>query len=294
LGDTIDGKCVTEADDDPEQEDALGHVLEALKTYTHGPIWHSYGNHCLYNLDRPTLQQRLGIPFREEEPHGEWVGYYDFCHQSTRFVVLDGYDIALMQRCPDTSLKHKQAREILQTQNPNMNEGNPNSPKGLEDLERRFVAFNGGVGQEQLKWLRNTLQDARELGQHVIVLSHNPIHPESSNPVCLIWNFQEVLDILRLYKDVVVASFSGHAHKGGYCRDEESGIHFRVVEAALENRPEKTYAMVDVYTDSRTNKSDDDSKRSASSPRLVLRGFGNCVSAVYDFEHTKTAVLNEC
>ena len=55
---------------------------------------------------------------------------------------------------------------------------------------------------------------------------HQPIKPKSSGEVCLIWNYTEILDILRLYKCTVAAAIAGHAYKGGYKRDEESGIHF--------------------------------------------------------------------
>jgi len=78
-----------------------------------------------------------------------------------------------------------------------------------------------------------------------------------------------VLDLLREYAGVVAVSFAGHAHKGGYGRDVESGIHFRVIEAALENDdPMKTFGFVDLYED-----------------RLVVRGEGGCENAVYDFAH---------
>ena len=85
----------------------------------------------------------------------------------------------------------------------------------------------------------------------------------------MIWNYDDVLSIVRKYSDVVIASFSGHAHKGGYVRDEVSGVHFRTFEAVLES-PEniRTYAMVDLFHD-----------------RLVVRGEGDCVSDVYDLDH---------
>jgi manganese-dependent ADP-ribose/CDP-alcohol diphosphatase len=283
LGDTIDGKCQDIAlhggEPAPDGEDpghySLDHVMQAISPYRQGKILHTYGNHCLYNLNRQELQQRLGIQFKKE-PCGELVGYYDHTHDNVRFVVLDGYDIAMMQRCEVSSQKHKEATEILRKNNPNFHK-NMNSPEGLEGNERRFVGFNGSVGPLQLQWLRETLDQARQEKQKVVILSHNPILPESSSPVCLIWNYEDVLAILREYSDVVVASFCGHAHKGGYCRDPESGIHFRVFEAALENRPERTYAMVDVYDD-----------------RMVVRGFGNCDSATYDFEHIEQAVTATC
>ena len=66
-----------------------------------------------------------------------------------------------------------------------------------------------------------------------------------------------------------MASISGHAHKGGYARDARSGIHFRVLEAALETPPpDMTYALLEVYDDS-----------------LVVHGFGDCKSATYSLDH---------
>lgn len=140
---------------------------------------------------------------------------------------------------------------------------------GLHGLSKRFVAFNGGIDLPQLEWLETSLQLARENDEKVIVVSHQPVHPESSWPTCLIWNYSEVLSVMRRYKDVIIASFSGHAHQGGYVRDEESGIHFRTLEAVLESPdPIKTYGIVDVWED-----------------RVVVRGWGHCVSDVYDLDH---------
>jgi manganese-dependent ADP-ribose/CDP-alcohol diphosphatase len=279
LGDTIDGKCQDivghGGDQVPEGVDAghmsIDHVLEALSAYQSGPMIHTYGNHCLYNLDRKQLGDKLGLKFVEESC-GALVGYSHYVRDGIRFVVLDTYDIAIMQRCERTCQKRKEASKILSKNNPNY-PANMNSPEGLEGNEKRFVGFGGGVGSIQLSWLRQTLDEARTAGEKVIIVSHQPILPGSSNPVCLVWNFDEVLEVLRDFGDIVVASFSGHAHKGGYSRDPQSGIHFRVIEAVLESCPEKTYAIMDVYDD-----------------RLILRGYGHCESAVYDFEHTRKAV----
>jgi manganese-dependent ADP-ribose/CDP-alcohol diphosphatase len=273
LGDILDGKCQdiegNGGDPGPDSVDpgifSLDHVLDALSPYKSGRTIHSYGNHCLYNLDRETLGERIGIDF-VKEPCGDLVGYSSHVHQGVRFVVIDSYDIALLRRCRSTSQKYQQAKAILGEKNPNF-PGNSNSPEGLTDLERRFVGFGGGVGPRQLEWLKKTLDEARTAQEKVVIVSHQPIAPASSNPVCLIWNYDEVLEILRANADVVVASFSGHAHKGGYVRDT-SGIHFRVFEAALENRPERTYAIVDIHDN-----------------QLVVRGYGNCESSVYDYDH---------
>lgn len=360
LGDIIDGKCqeiemnggylpsASSSANDKEDlvwRDLLDHpgmlslleIQNAMKTYTkttNRKVVHSYGNHCLYNLNRSELRETLGIPFRSEQrgfgsfskkrrddliqrnnpnesPNqkegddrndgdndDDLVGYYSYVYppaepdslesaskenpqqqeqHSIKFIVLDGYDIALMRRSPEFSQKRVQAMDILQRQNgKNLAAGNENSPEGLEGLQKRFVAFNGAVGSTQLEWLRDELESTRQQNnkygnaiQKVIVLSHQPIHPGSSNPICLIWNYDDVLGILREYSDVVVASFSGHAHKGGYALDQDSGIHFRVVEAVLESKPPtKTFGILDVYFD-----------------RLELTGHGDCESAVYHFDH---------
>jgi manganese-dependent ADP-ribose/CDP-alcohol diphosphatase len=281
LGDVIDGKCqdieAHGGEKLPEGTDpglaAVKDAIESLSHYKSGPILHTYGNHELYNLDRTVLGEMLNIPFVKESC-GDLVGYRSHVHKHVRFVVLDTYDVAVLKRCAKSSRKHKTATQLLAKHNPNYPH-QENSPEGMEGVNKRFVAFNGAVDKPQLEWLRETLQQSREAQEKVIVLSHQPILPGSSSPVCLVWNYDEVLAVLREYNDVVVVSLSGHAHKGGYERDEESGIHFRVIEAALESpSPIKTYGMADVYDD-----------------RLVIRGFGECTSAEYDFDHTLSAMM---
>ena len=232
---------------------AIDNVLQSLSAYTHGPILHTYGNHELYNLSREKLGTKLNIPFTKEEC-GDLVGYYSCLIDSNnnnsdsssnnnnnnksssnmklRAVILDSYDLCLLDRCPTSSKKRHRAHEILSKHNHNYPQ-NENSPEGLEGLSRRFVGFNGGIDDPQLEWLHSVLSNARMNNEKVLLFSHQPIHPESSWPTCLIWNYDEVLDILRSYSDVVLASFAGHAHKGGYVRDDISGIHFRTVEAVL-------------------------------------------------------------
>lgn len=277
LGDIVDGKCqdIAQWGGEPLPEgmdpglSCTDDVLKALSPYQAGHFIHAYGNHCLYNMDRPAMKDKLGIPFFAE-PCGELVGYHSTLYDKTRFVVLDCYDISKLRRSQQSS-KFQQADTILQHRNPNYDK-NDNSPEGLNGMAKRFVAFNGGVGPTQLAWLRETLEEARANQQRVVLVSHLPLLPGSSNPVCLLWNHAEVLRVVRGYRDVVALSLSGHAHQGGYRRDPKSGIHFRVIEAVLENpSPADTYAIMDVYDD-----------------RLSLRGFGNCTSAEYDLGHLES------
>ena len=270
---------------------ALLSAVNALAHYRTGPILHTYGNHELYNVNRDMLGRILNIPFVRESC-GDLVGYYSYqvdpsiiqnTHKNTfhqpslhhsddfqpyRFIVIDSYDIAIMKRCSESSTKRKKAESILTEKNPNF-PTRENSPDGLTGVHRRFVAFNGAIDTPQLTWLRTTLQEAKENNERVIILSHQPILPGSSSPMCLIWNYHDVLAILREYSTIVAAAFAGHAHKGGYKRDELSGIHFRVFEAVLESEePIKTYAFVDLYEQ-----------------HLVVRGMGHCRSAIYDLDH---------
>lgn len=293
LGDIVDGKCSdvekwggsvsnkSEGGEIVEEEKkangsnvghvALDDVLKALSSYKSGRMLHTYGNHELYSLSRHELAHKLSIPFTKEG--NDLVGYYHhLLHEPKsfplRFLVLDSYDVCLLDRCAETSPKHRAAHEILMKNNPNYPE-EENSPEGLEGLSRRFVAFNGGVDTPQLEWLEQSLQMARENDEKVILCSHQPIHPDSTWPTCLIWNYDEILETVRKYNDVVIASFSGHAHKGGYTRDEISGIHFRTFEAILESPdPIRTYAIIMLWED-----------------RLEVRGWGDCMSDIYDLDH---------
>jgi manganese-dependent ADP-ribose/CDP-alcohol diphosphatase len=302
LGDIIDGKCQEIArngglpfDHDVHVGTACTHhVLEALSPYKAGKMLHIYGNHELYNLSRKQMGHLLDIPFAQEEDDN-LVGYFSYLASPTttttdtddnnqndgddnddraksaiRFVVIDSYDISLVGRAPGSSKRNK-ADALLTANNPNYPK-QTNSPQGLHGLQKRFVGFNGAVDQPQLTWLRETLTRAREDQVPCVILSHQPIHPHSSHGTCLMWNYQTVMDLLREFKDVILLALAGHAHRGGYKRDESSGIHFRVVEAALESPPPNmTYAVVDVYPD-----------------KVEVRGFGDCESAEYDLSHMTT------
>jgi manganese-dependent ADP-ribose/CDP-alcohol diphosphatase len=265
--------------------DAIDDVLEALNNYQVGKIVHTYGNHELYNLSREGLAKKLSIPFTLESTN-DLVGYYDHlldephyhhhrCNSNNydawklRFVIIDSFDISLLDRCSNTSSKYNAAHEIMMSNNPNYQHGQENSPENLVGLQRRFVAFGGGVDIPQLLWLEQTLVNARANNEKIILCSHQPIHPGSSFPTCLIWNYNDILTIVRKYSDVIIASFSGHAHKGGYVRDADSGVHFRTFEAMLESPPPIcTYAIVELFEN-----------------RLDVRGMGDCVSDSYDLDH---------
>jgi len=252
LGDVVDGKCPQE-----QSEQALKSVLAQFKRLA-CRTYHIIGNHCLYNFPRSYLNSVLEI-------HGPNGGsYYSFSPSpGWRVVVLDTFDVSLLgwpQGHPHTQI----ATNILGLMNPNENK---NMPDGLEGPARRFVGFGGGVGAPQLAWLKRTLARAGRQGEKVLVMSHCPVMPGTAAPVCLMWNYEEVLEVLRAApRGCVVATFSGHTHEDGYLRDDW-GIHHRCLVAPLETPPgTAAHGQVVVYGD-----------------RLEIEGVGALGSALYPF-----------
>ncbi|KAJ9677908.1 hypothetical protein PVL29_022720 [Vitis rotundifolia] len=233
FGDIVDGFCPKD-----QSLNAVQKIVDEFKNFD-GPSYHMIGNHCLYNLPRNMLLPLLNIPSFEGR------AYYDFSPTPTyRFVVLDGYDISAIG-WPSDHPKTLEALKFLQEKNPNLDK---NSPVGLVGLERRFLMFNGAVGKEQMEWLDSVLQDATKLKQKVVVCCHLPLDPGTLSPEALLWNYDEVMDVIHKYNCVKVC-LSGHDHKGGHSIDSH-GIHHRVLEAALECPPgSDAFGYIDVYDD---------------------------------------------
>ncbi|KAF8753118.1 hypothetical protein HU200_011772 [Digitaria exilis] len=209
FGDIVDGLCPKHL-----SLHTIRAVTREFDAFRNGPAYHMLGIHCLYNLPRGDLVAELRMP----SPPGR--AYYDFspCPR-WRFVVLDAYDFSA------------------------------NSPAGLAGEDRRFVAFNGGVGDAQLRWLGAVLRGAARRGERVVVCSHLPVCPAAASPTGLMWNYGEVMDVVRRHEGCVVAWLAGHDHRGGYAVDEW-GVHHRTLEAALECPPgTDAFGRVEVYTD---------------------------------------------
>lgn len=233
FGDIVDGFCPKD-----QSLDAVRKVVEEFEKFN-GSIYHMIGNHCLYNLPRNRLLPILKIQ------NSDGRAYYDFSpFPEFRFVILDGYDISAIG-WPQDHPRTLEALKLLQEKNPNTEK---NSPVGLVGEERRFLMFNGGVGKEQLKWLDGILQEATEMKQKVVICCHVPLDPGATSQVALLWNYDEVMNLIHRYNCVKVC-LAGHDHKGGHSIDSH-GIHHRVLEAALECPPgADAFGYVDVYND---------------------------------------------
>lgn len=206
------------------------------------------GNHCLYNLDRHTLINTLGMTGEAaEEEEGSLLYYSHLAAPGVRLVVLDGYDVSFSW--PAGTKKGDLAREMLAKGRLRCQHDNVNSPAKLEGLAKRWVAFNGAVGETQVNWLKGVLAAAKSEKERVILISHNPLHPKAAAPQCLLWNHQEILDVLARYTDTLALCLAGHSHAGGFCRDD-AGIAHRCLEAIVECPPGTTaHGILHVFAD---------------------------------------------
>lgn len=120
--------------------------------------------------------------------------------------------------------------------------------------------------------MKERLREAKKKKERVIICCHYPVLPQSAAPSHLLWNGQEIVDILedKEVEGVVVAYLSGHFHEGGYALHNK--IHYWTVHGILEapngnlltfcfiietDTGNNCYGVVDVYED-----------------RLEVKGFG--------------------
>ncbi|XP_028821569.1 manganese-dependent ADP-ribose/CDP-alcohol diphosphatase-like [Denticeps clupeoides] len=243
LGDVIDGHNVKHG----ASERALETVLRELDGCP-AEVHHVWGNHEFYNFSRDALlasalnSARLGDG--RLAPPGDMYVYHFSPAPCFRLVVLDAYDVSIIGR-DETSEKYEEAASIMKEHNSNPD---LNHPPVTHGLEQRFVKFNGGFSQDQLQWLDEVLSLADTNQEKVIVVSHLPVHPSSTDPICLAWNHSTVLSILHSHS-CVVCFIAGHDHDGGYHQDE-LGLHYLTLEGVIETPPHSdAYGTVYVYKD---------------------------------------------
>ncbi|XP_037318878.2 manganese-dependent ADP-ribose/CDP-alcohol diphosphatase isoform X2 [Pungitius pungitius] len=104
---------------------------------------------------------------------------------------------------------------------------------------------------------------------------HLPIHPCSTADICLAWNFDELLAIIRRHGSVV-CFMAGHDHDGGYYKDEDTGVHYVTLPGVIETPPDSNaFGTVSVYKD-----------------QMVLKGYGRVTDRVFPFpSHSKRLTL---
>lgn len=183
------------------------------------PLWHILGNHdyYAYKADTKAMVEAFDMPAR----------YYSQQLHGFRFIMLDTNEISGVDK-PLGSEAYKRAEQAI-------------------DLQRQAgllqgYAWNGGLDEQQLTWLKNELSAASELDQKVIVCGHDPLYPASAlNAI----NDQAIMAVLEGYPNVV-AYFSGHFHMGAY--GKRGGVHYVTVQGMLEG-DQNSYGVAKVYSD---------------------------------------------
>lgn len=219
-----------------KQVDSFGPV----KTIADGlnvPFYHVLGNH---DFPYPENKYEQVLETLQMERN-----YYDYSISSYRFLVLDGNDLSLLAR-EEGEEEYAKAEEMLQELE---NEGAANANN-----------WNGGIGNRQLTWLRETLEQADAAGETVIVFNHFPVYPPAQHNL---WNDGELVEVLEQY-DHVTAIINGHNHAGDY--EYWNGIHYITLKGMVETPDSSAYAIVEVYSD-----------------RLELTGFGREPSRVMEY-----------
>ena len=102
---------------------------------------------------------------------------------------MDGYEVSCIEGL--TPGQTEEAKKYISKYNPNdTNTFGVEWSKGLEGTNKRFMPYNGKIGEKQMAWLKDTLTQCQSEGEAAIVLSHIPIHPSAADNLCLLWNYQ--------------------------------------------------------------------------------------------------------
>lgn len=210
LGDFIDR--------DAESFDRVLPVFDRLTM----PRYHVLGNHD-FPMPREQVLKKLGLGGPS----------YSFSYDDWRFVVLDTVDIAMGGGWSEDSEHYQQARRWV-------------DKLRAAGMSEDSTCNRCGIGDQQKQWLIQTLEQACERGERVIVFGHIPIVTPPRGEWARIYNHEEIREVLES-AGCVVAYFNGHDHKGGYAF--RNGIHYVTLEGMVEGADETAYAIVELLDD---------------------------------------------
>ena len=201
LGDLIDS--------DWESFDIVKPIFNKLKSTSYQVL----GNH-----DFSVSNDKKGEAYRKMDMPSE---YYDFSVEKWRFIVLNGNDISFYA--------YPEGSEMYNF-----------SSNYYEQNEIKSPTWNGAIGQKQMNWLNETLKEASERDEKVIIFNHFPVYPKKSHNL---WNDSEVIEIIERYP-CVKAYMNGHNHNGSY--EIKNGKHYLTFKGMVETE-QNSYAIVEVY-----------------------------------------------
>jgi len=239
LGDALDGKAQSGAGGSLP---ALAAVKAALSA-AGAPVHYLLGNHGFYNFARSELAEHYGLAASPGHPAAHFAAV---SLGRVRLILLDSYAVSVVGHAAG-SPQHDAAAAVLDAARAAARRRDApaprteNDPAGLAGLHRRWVALNGGLGAAQLAWLDGELGAAARAGQRALILSHIPLHPRATSAwcraLCLAWDFEAALQVIRRHAATVGACIAGHDHFGGFARDRASGVSFITLQGVIETKP---------------------------------------------------------
>ena len=209
VGDIIDGGSNAETE--------LDNILAVYNKLTM-PNYHVLGNHDFTGISRSAVMDKMKID----------RAYYDFTIDTWRFIVLDTMDIATTGGWPEDSSNYLRGKEMIQQLN---QAGAPNAHD-----------WNGGISDEQMKWLDSVLTDADDNDQRAIIFAHNPVMPEGDPHNA--FNDDQIVTLLQSHTSPA-AYLNGHNHHGGY--SHQNGIDYVTFKAMVDSPIDSAYAIVELH-----------------------------------------------
>lgn len=246
LGDVIDAKSKHLNISEKCLEEILNIANPSLVTNDNYSQWHFItGNHDITSLDRISIHKTF-IPNEFQSITSPNILYYHFSpFKGFRFIMLDGYDISTIGSTSKDG--NDEANLLLSLKNPNIANNNSDWFVGLDYDNIRYVPFNGSVGKQQMLWLQETLAKSIIEKEICVIFSHMPCFQESCQPCTLMWNCEEILEILHNSNANIACFIAGHDHDGGYSKDNH-GIHHITLPAPLEcNVGQIAYGIMEIH-----------------------------------------------
>lgn len=181
-------------------------VMEILDR-AHAPVWSIAGNHDFADGDvaASTVFNALRMP----------SAYYARSVSEYRMLFLDTNELSGIKH-PVRTIEHRDGETFVRKLR---TAGRPNA-----------FSWNGGVGPQQLDWLRIQIADAHRQGQQVVLFTHNPFFPAEHSHNML--NDTEFRETIRGFSNVVL-SISGHNHHGNFAAFE--GIQCLTLHGMVEH-----------------------------------------------------------
>lgn len=140
--------------------------------------------------------------------------YYRDVSPLWRIIVLDTVDVSVDRE--ESHSNHALAIEWLKENRHRAN----------------AVEWNGGIGPEQLHWLKNVLEETKKEERLAIVCGHIPIVSGTKSEQHTVWDSDVIVELFAAFQTTVKAYFAGHYHEG--CYAFKDNIHYVTFEAVLD------------------------------------------------------------